>query len=190
MSCTGATEKEYLMADKKAETKKLYEKYGEFGSVEEINAKAAELLAAGDAQGVRDLAAENGQDPEEAEDFINGEIPRLFFSQDPDMEAQSCAMCKINQEEQAMESQELIEDWIEYIRAMIGEDPAFAKQVRRKGKSVCGAIAQLLKWSFAHQWDVPKEIIKAADVKAGRITLGVPGMRTAMKIIEDYYREA
>lgn len=180
------TRKEQTMADKKKQ-KGLFEKFGEFDSVEEINAKAKELLAAGDADGVRDLAKENGQDPEETEDFINGEIPELFTAATEDMAAQACALCKLNEEEQHLGSQELMEDWVEYIRVLINEDPEVARAVRKKGKSLAGAIAALLKWSFGNQWDVPKEIITAAGIKAGRVTLGVPGMRTARKLIKDYY---
>lgn len=178
------------MADKKKSKvtqADLYARYGEFDSVEEINAKAKELKAAGDFEGVRTLASENGQDPEEAEDFINGDIPELFFGIDPDRTAINCALCKLNNEEQSMEPQELIEDWIDYIRFMTNEDPTFARQVRKKGKSLAGAIAALLKWSFAHQWDVPRQIMQAAGVNVGKCTLGVPGMRTAKAIMQKYY---
>ena len=62
-----------------------------------------------------------------------------------------------------------------------------AKAVRRKGKSLKGCIAALLKWSFKNQNDVDEEVLKAAGVKAGKCTLGIPGMGTARKIITEYY---
>lgn len=55
----------------------MFDKFGEFDSAEEINKKAAELLVAGDTEGVRTLAEENGLDPEDADDYVNGAIPEL-----------------------------------------------------------------------------------------------------------------
>ena len=52
-----------------------------------------------------------------------------------------------------------------------------AAAVRKKGKSLDGCIAALLKWSFGNQHPVDKEILKAAGVTAGRCTLGIPEWR-------------
>ena len=43
------------------------------------------------------------------------------------------------------------------------------------------------KWSFKNQIGIDKEILKAAGVTASRVTLGIPGMGRAKKIIRDYY---
>ena len=43
------------------------------------------------------------------------------------------------------------------------------------------------KWSFSNQQQIDKDIIKAAGVSAGKVTLGIPGMARAKKIITDYY---
>ena len=48
-------------------------------------------------------------------------------------------------------------------------------------------IAALLMWSFKNQQTVDKDIIKAAGVSAGKVTLGIPGMARAKQIITDYY---
>ena len=50
-----------------------------------------------------------------------------------------------------------------------------------------GCIAELLNWSFKNQQTVDKDIIKAAGVNAERVTLGIPGMKMAKKIITAYY---
>ena len=50
-----------------------------------------------------------------------------------------------------------------------------------------GCIAALLKWSFSNQQKIDKDILKAAGVSDGRVTLGIPGMARAKKIITDYY---
>ena len=56
-----------------------------------------------------------------------------------------------------------------------------------KRKSLKGCLAVLLKWSFAHQIPIEKEILKEAGVTAGRVTLGIPGMGQAKKLIREYY---
>ena len=67
------------------------------------------------------------------------------------------------------------------------ENDILTNRVRKKGKSLKGCIAALLSWSFKNQQEVDKDIIKAAGVSAGRVTLGIPGMARAKQIITDYY---
>lgn len=69
------------------------------------------------------------------------------------------------------------------------EHEDIAIKVREKGKSLKGCIAELLKWSFGHQTEIDKDILKAAGVSASKVTLGIPGMAEAKKIINDYYRK-
>ena len=59
--------------------------------------------------------------------------------------------------------------------------------MRKNSKSLNGCIAALLKYSFGHQWTVPKEITKAAGVNASKVTLGEPNMFTAKELIQEYY---
>ena len=76
---------------------------------------------------------------------------------------------------------------MEYLRGQCLENEILAFQVRKKGKTLKGCIAALLKWSFGHQIPIEKEILKEAGVSAGRVTLGIPGMAQAKKIITEYY---
>ena len=55
----------------------MFDKFGEFDSVEELNAKAAELKAAGEEKRLVELALENGLDKEDAEDYMDGCISTL-----------------------------------------------------------------------------------------------------------------
>ena len=71
-----------------------------------------------------------------------------------------------------------------YFNGMENEELAAA--VRRKGKSLKGCIAVLLKWSFQNCYAVDKEIVKAAGVSA-TVKMGIPGMGTAKKLIREYY---
>jgi len=80
-----------------------------------------------------------------------------------------------------------MEDWVEYIRIKMEEEEEMQRAIRKKGKSLQGCIAALLKWSWEHQNPVNKEVLKEAGVKDPRVTLGIPGMGTAKKVITKYY---
>lgn len=55
----------------------MFEKFGEFNSVEELNAAAAGFLKEGDEESVFALAQENGLEREDAEDYVDGIVPEL-----------------------------------------------------------------------------------------------------------------
>lgn len=158
----------------------LYSKFGEFGSADEINELAKNLLTEGDKASIKALAKENGIPKEYEEMFISGEIPVLC-------DAMTAAVGKIDVEAQELKPQDIMVDWVEYIKALCMEDEAMALKVRKKRKSLKGCIGALLEWSFAHQNPVDKDILKAAKVKAGKVTLGIPGQATARKLIREYY---
>ena len=86
-----------------------------------------------------------------------------------------------------LKATELMADWIDYIKAQCFEDDTIAAAVRSKDKSLKGCIGALLAWSFKHQVEIDKDIIKAAGVSAGRVTMGEPGMGTARQLIREYY---
>lgn len=158
----------------------MFEKFGEFDSAEEITGKAAELLSGGDTEAIYALAKENGIDVEEADDFIDGLTKELCG---PLMAAYG----KLDVEEEELQPYEIMKDWVQYIRARCLEVPEMALAVRRKGKTLRNCIAELLKWSFSNAKDVDKNILKAAGISAPRVTLGIPGMGQAKKIITEYY---
>ena len=160
----------------------MFDKFGEFDSWEEINQAAEGQKAEGDKKALIDLAKENGIDKEDAEDYFDGVIPELCTPL-------IAAMGKLKAEEDALKPKDIMKDWVSYIRTLCSEDENMQLAIRRKGKSVKGCIAALLKYSFSHQQDVDKGIIKEAGVKAGMVTLGIPGMGTAHKLIREYYTE-
>lgn len=158
----------------------MFDKFGEFDSYEEINELAENLFNEGDHGSIRAMAKENGIDGEIADLYINGEIPELA-------DAVTAALGKLDIECAEMKPKEIMEDWAEYIRSECMESEHMAVAVRKKGKSLKGCIAELLKWSFKNQQPIDKDIIKAAGVTAGRVTEGTPGMGRAKRIIRDYY---
>lgn len=158
----------------------MFDIFGEFDSAEEMNKTAEGLKNEGDTEGLKNLAKENGLSEYDVEDYLDGIIDKIT---NPLL----AALGKIAIECKDLQVYEIMEDWVEYIKVQCSEDDNMAKAVRKKGKSVKGCIAELLKWSFNNQYKVPDEIIKAAKISAGRVTLGIPGMGRAKKIIREYY---
>ena len=158
----------------------IFDKFGEFGSADEINELAKNLLTEGDKASIKALAKENGIPEEFAKMFISGDIPVLC-------DVQTAAVGKIDVEAKELKPQDIMADWTEYIKAVCMEDEAMAVAVRKKDKSLKGCIAALLKWSFGHQQPVDKDILKEAKVSASKVTLGIPGQATARKLIRGYY---
>jgi len=156
----------------------MFDKFGEFDSVEEINRAAAAQLAEGDTEAIYILAAENGIQKEDAEDYIDGMVPELAS---PMM----AAFGKLEVEAKELEVKGIMEDWVSYIKQCC-TNTEMAGAVRRKGKSLKGCIAELLKWSFKNQVEISKDILKACGINQ-KVTLGIPGMGTAKKIITEYY---
>lgn len=160
----------------------MFDKFGEMNSAAEINDLAENLLNEGDMESLEVMAKENGIQMEYIIAYQEGDIPFLC----DDMTA---ALGKIDIEEKELKPQEIMQDWTEYLKAQCMENEDLARCVRQKGKSLKGMIGALLSWSFKHQRQIDKEIIKAAGVTAGKVTLGIPGMGQAKKIIKEYYTE-
>lgn len=158
----------------------MFDKFGEMDSYQEINELAENLFNEGDTESLKAMARENGIQNEFVEMYLQGDIPVLC---DP----LTAAMGKIDVEVAELKPKEIMEDWVEYLRGQCMENEILAYQVRKKGKSLKGCIAALLKWSFSNQQQIDKDIIKAAGVSTGKVTLGIPGMARAKKIITDYY---
>ena len=154
----------------------IFDKFGEFGSADEINELAKNLLTEGDKASIKAVAKENGIPEDYAEMFISGEILALC-------DVQTAAVGKIEVEAADIKAEDIMADWAEYIKAICIEDEKIAASVRSKGKSLKGCIAELLKWSFGHQKSVDKAL-HAADP-----LIGIPGQAQCRKIIRTYYGE-
>lgn len=157
----------------------MFEVFGNMDSAEEINRTAAGLKAEGDIDNIKKLAEENGIQAEIAELFITGEIDCLA----DDMTA---AIGKIQVEEEELKPEEIMKDWVEYLKTRCMEEPKVAVAIRKKNKSLKGCIGQLLKWSHDNMKPVDSDIMKAAGF-TGSVKLGIPGMGRAKKIITEYY---
>ena len=162
----------------------MFDQFGEFDSWEEINEAAQGQKNEGDKESLINLAVENGIDKEDAEDYFDGILSELC---NPILAAQG--KLKIEKEEYKKHNKEknIIDDWISYIENLVSTNDDFALQIRKKGKSIKGCIGALLKYSFGHQVNVDKDIIKESSIKASKVTMGIPCMQQAHKIIKEYY---
>lgn len=155
--------------------------FGEFESSKELNKAAEGLKEEGDTKSLYNLAAENGIDEDDVTDYINGDIEEL--SNDL-----SAALGKLQLEEKELNAEEIMKDWIEYIRYLCMESDEICRNVKKSKKSVKGCIGKLLEWSFKNCKDIDGDIKKAAGI-TNQCKLGIPGMRRAKEIIKKYYEE-
>ena len=158
----------------------MFEQFGNFDSAEALNETANGLRREQDYESIRKLAEENGIDEEIADAFIDGDV--LYIC-----DVATAAIGKLEVEKKALDCAEIMEDWVSYIEAECFENENMAEKVRKADKSLSGCIAELLKWGFGHQHEISADIKKAANVSAGRVTLGIPGMGTAKRIIREHY---
>ena len=158
----------------------MFDKFGEFDSWEEINRAAAAQKEEGDFEALKEIAKENGIDEEDAQDYIDGIVDELC-------NASMAAIGKVNIERKALHLKEIMSDWADYIIKEAIEDEKMALAVRKKGKSLAGAIGTVLKESWNIKEKIPSEIKKAAGIKNANVEMGIPGYATVTRILRDYY---
>lgn len=157
----------------------MFDKFGKMDT-DGLNELARNLRKEGDTQSLRALAKENG---------INEEWARIYAASDTEdlAEPMMAAIGKIEIEEEEIKPKEIMADWVDYLKAKCFESEEMARAIRKTDKSLKEAIAELLKWSFDNQTEIPKDVKEAADIKASRVTLGIPGMGTAKRLLQEYY---
>ena len=158
----------------------MFDKFGEFDSWEELNKAAEGQKDQGDSKALMELAKENGIDEEDARDYLEGFSDSLCTQV-------SATLGKLEVEKRDLQPSEIVSDWIDYIQSYAMENNEMMLAVRKKGKSLIGCIGELLKWSFTNKYKVDSRIIKASGIFNSHVEMGIPGMRTAKKIIREYY---
>jgi hypothetical protein len=165
----------------------MFERYGEFDSAEELNAKAAELKAAGDEEGLKELAIENGLDEEDAEDYWDDCADSLATPL-------QAAVCKLRMEEKELELSGLLSDWTNELVDMCSCDIAFARAVRKKGKDLAGYIALTADTGYKNRCVVDKRIVEKTEkvkkvIGSHEFSIGIPDKATRRKLAQQYYLE-
>lgn len=158
----------------------MFDRFGEFDSWEELNQAAEGQKENGDFKALKALAKENGIDEEDAQDYIDGLFDELC-------NPSTAAIGKITLEKKEMELKEIMADWADYIIKEAIDDPKMAIAVRKKDKSLAGAIGAVLKESWNIKEKIPEEIREAAGIENASVEMGVPGYATVTRILRDYY---
>ena len=166
----------------------MFDKFGEFDSVAEINNTAKRLLEEGNTEEVKELAAENGISKEDAEDYIDGITDTLATSL-------MAAIGKLDLEHKEYEIDGILQDWEMQVREMCMQEDVMRDAVRRKGKSLRDCMAELIAFSFKNKKQVSNKIASVTKVEHNGKTepirtplyLGVPTRKDAKIIIKDYY---
>lgn len=162
----------------------MFDKFGEFDSVEELNRAAAAQLDEGDEEAIYAIAEENGIDKEDAEDYIDGCAAELATHL-------MASLGKLEIEAKDLNLEGLFVDWKEMIAQYCTEEEGFSRAVRRKEKRLEQCMGELLKQSFASKKQVSERICQAAGLRnSGRkdpVYMGIPNRAEAKKIIWNYY---
>lgn len=164
----------------------MFDKFGEFDSVEELNRAAAGQKAEGDEEALLILAEENGIDKEDAEDYMDGCTDELAT---PLM----AAMGKLKIEIEDLKLNAVLLDWVHELQAECTESEELARAVRRKGKSLDGYIAILADYGFKNRAVVDKRIVEKCSNEIRNIVgnhefaIGIPDKFTRKKLMRQYY---
>lgn len=165
----------------------MWDEFGEFDSAEELNKEATRLLKEGDKTAVLRLAAENGIDKEDAEDFTQEFEEKLASSL-------MAAAGKLKVEAAELELGGILKDWMDLLLAEAGRDEKLCSGIRRKGKNLTGYIAELIRYSFENKVKVSDRIVKEIKLSNGQnmrspLYMGIPAVADVKMIMREYYME-
>ena len=164
----------------------MFENFGEFDSVEELNRAAETQKKEGDEEALMILAEENGIDREDAEDFIDDCTEELAT---PLM----AALGKLKVEIEDLKLNAVLLDWVQELQAECTENEEMARAVRKKGKGLDGYIALLAETGFKNKAVVDKRIVNKCGHDIQRIVgnhefyIGIPDKATRKKLMQQYY---
>ena len=111
----------------------MFEKFGEFGSVKELNDTAAGLRDEGDWDSLKMLAQENGIDVEDAQDYMTGDL-NAFVSE------YSAAAGRLEVQKNASKLPGPMKTVIYGMAQAMLEDRNFCDSVMQKGKYLDGVV--------------------------------------------------
>ena len=168
----------------------MFDKFGEFDSHTELNEAAAGQLEQGDYEALFELAAENGIDREDAQDYIDGVAGELAT---PLMAATG----KLKVEAEALELEGQLVFWKDCIVDICTEDMEISMAVRKKGKNLKKCLGMLIKHGFENKKKVSDEIVDTVKVLVNGkeeplrkpLYLGAPNKVELKRIVKEYYRK-
>lgn len=128
----------------------MFDKFGEFDSVEELNRTAEGLLKEGDTESLLQLAEENGLDPEDADDYIHGDSGRLAS-----LSMASCGRIAVDERENINQIKHPMERMamqtiVTVLKGMLTDD-AVAAGIMRKGKRSIEVFREMKRQAEKHK---------------------------------------
>lgn len=160
----------------------MFDKYGEFDSAEELREAITNQINEGDEAAAFEIAKENGIDPMDIDDIIDGTPAEEVLT--------PCvvALGKIQIEAEAYKHNDsIIVDWIEYIKALAIDSEKASRMIRKRGRTLAECLGELLSFSYKHAFEIPREISKAAGINNANVKLGIPNAGKCKEIIRGYY---
>lgn len=163
----------------------MFDKFGEFDSVEELNREALAQREKGDEEELKVLAKENGIDEEEVQDFFDGCMDELASPL-------VAAVGKLDVECVDLKITGVLKDWVEELKIRCMEDNQFARAVRKKGKDLAGFIALTAETGYKNRAVVDKKIVaKCSSIKNiignHEFSIGIPDVTTRKELAKSYY---
>ena len=154
-------------------------KFGIFNTVEELNRAAAAQKAEGDMEALYALAAENGIEKADVDDYLDGAAEELAT---PLM----AALGKLDREAAELELKSQLADWKDYIASMCADSEGMSRAVFRPGKELARVLAEAIKYASVNRVYVPGRVTQLAGLP-GRIPIGMTGRDELRRIAEKYY---
>lgn len=154
-------------------------KFGIFNTVEELNRAAAAQKGEGDTEALFALAAENGIDREDVQDYLDGFADELAT---PLM----AALGKLGMESAELELKSQLADWKDYIAAMCTGNEEMSRAVFRPDKELAQVLAEAIRHASVNRVCVPGRITQLAGLP-DRIPIGMTGRDELRRIAEKYY---
>lgn len=160
----------------------MYDKFGEFDSCEEVNRAAAAQKAEGDKEALEILAKENGIDPEDVRDYLDGVVEELCTPL-------TAALGKLEVESESLGLFGIFQSWKEMLVDEAIKNQDLQENIRKKGKKLKDALAAVLKAESKGRKAIPGEIAKAAGVP-NNTQVSTMTAKDQRKTLIQYYKEA
>lgn len=156
-------------------------KFGIFNTVEELNKAAAAQKEEGDTEALLALAAENGIDRADAEDYLNDAAEELAT---PLM----AALGKLDLEAAELGLKSQLADWKDSIAAMCADSEEMSRAVFRPDRELAQVLAGGLQHAFLNRVELPGRVTRLTNLPS-RISIGMTGRDELRQIAEKYYLE-
>lgn len=154
-------------------------KFGLFQTVEELNRAAAAQKAEGDTESLYALAAENGIEKDDVDDYLDGATSELCSWQ-------MAVSGKLDLEAKELELKSQLMDWKNQIEEMALNDEKFARTVFFPEKKLQDVIAEGLKTASKARIRISRILTKAAGLPE-QTAIGMISRRELQEIATRYY---